>query len=176
MPRHALASTEGRVYDTAKHEDLRLRVLRGGYAPEGAFVGQHKLYEIGLMSMEGWRTKAHVTVDVGAGEHEAAWFRAYKGQSVTVLDPGLPGVDSDEYQMTVAESPCTRRGTEYRDATGDPGPVKKIYEGGLELVETWASTYRRHKAELGKRAAIGLIGRMLGFGAKVISDELLRNG
>ncbi len=175
MPRQALASTEDRRYDAAQHGKLGLRILMA-YAPEGVLAGQHKLYEISLMSMKGWRAKAHMTVDVGAREHEAAWFRAYKGQPVAVVDPGLPGIASDEYEMIVVESAFHKKMHRVRDATGAPGPEKKIYEGSLDLVETWSSTFRRHKAELGKRAFIGLIGGVLGFGAKAVLDELLRNG
>ena len=50
----------------------------------------------------------------------------------------------------------------------------RVYEGRIVLVETWSSAYRRHKAELGKRAAIGLIGGVIGFAAKAVLDELLR--
>lgn len=175
MPREAVASTEGRVYDPAKHGELGLRILRG-YAPFGVLVGQHKLYDVSLMGMKGWRAKAHVTVDVGGREHEEAWFRAYKGQSVAVVDPGLPGVDSIEYQMTVVESGFHKKVHRVRDAAGAPGPERKSYEGSLELVETWASTFGRHRAELGKRAAIGLMGGVVGFAAKAVLDELLRNG
>ena len=54
MPRAVVMSTAGTVYDPARHTDLELRILRG-YAPDGAIVGQYKVYDISLLSMKGWR-------------------------------------------------------------------------------------------------------------------------
>ena len=174
MPRAAIMSTADTVYDPEIHTDLKLRILKG-YAPDGAIIGQYKLYDISLLNMKGWRAKAHVTVDVGTRVHEEAWFAAYKGQTAILVDPGLPNAESDEYEMTVADSSFEKKIVRVRN-TGNslPGPETRGYEGSLKLVETWASACRRHKAELGKRAVIGLIGGVIGFAAKAILDKLLR--
>lgn len=174
MPRFATMSTAGREFDPEKHTDLKLRILKG-YAPQGAIVGQYKVYDISLLSMKGWRSKVRVTVELGGRAHEEAWFAAYKGQAAILVDPGLPNTESDEYEMTVTDSGFEKKIVRVRNASDSTaGPEMRVYEGRLQLVETWASAYRRHKAELGKRAMIGLIGGVIGFAAKAVLDELLR--
>lgn len=176
MPRAVVMSTANTAYDSAKHTDLKLRILKG-YAPDGAIVGQYKVYDISLLSMKGWRSKVHVTVDLGVRAHEEAWFTAYKGQSAILVDPGLPNTESDEYKMTVRESSFEKKVVRVRTtANALPGPEMRVYEGNLKLVETWGSAYRRHKAELGKRAVIGLIAGVIGFAAKAILDEVVQRG
>ena len=44
MPRFATMSTAGTEFDPAKHTDLKLRILKG-YAPQGAIIGQYKIYD-----------------------------------------------------------------------------------------------------------------------------------
>lgn len=173
MPRAAVGSTASTVYDPSKHTDLKLRILKG-YAPDGVIIGQYKLYDISLLSMKGWRVKVHAAVDLGGRAHEEAWFGAYQGQTVILEDPGLRNTDSDEYELTVTVSSFDKKIVRVRAADGLPGPERWVYEGTLTLVETWSSAYRRHTAELGKRAAIGLIGGLIGFAAKTILDILLR--
>ena len=174
MPRFATMSTAGTEFDPAKHTDLKLRILKG-YAPQGAIIGQYKIYDISMLTMKGWRAQVRATVELGGRAHEEPWFAAYTGQSAVLEDPGLPNTESDEYEMTVAESSFDKKIVRVRKAS-DPtaGPEMRVYEGRLVLVETWSSAYRRHKVELGKRAAIGLIGGVIGFAAKAVLDELLR--
>lgn len=174
MPRFATMSTVGTEYDPTKHTDLKLRILKG-YRPQGAIVGQYKIYEISLLTMKGWRAKVRATIELGSRAHEEAWFDAYKGQAAILEDPGLPNTESDEYELTVTDSSFEKKVVRVRKASdATAGPEMRVYEGRLQLVETWGSAYRRHKAELGKRAMIGLIGGVIGFAAKAVLDELLR--
>ena len=96
MPRFATMSTAGTKFDPAKHTDLKLRILKG-YAPQGAIIGQYKIYDISMLTMKGWRAKVRATVELGGRAHEEAWFAAYKGQPAVLEDPGLPNTESDEY-------------------------------------------------------------------------------
>ena len=161
LPRRALESTQVTVYDQNKHTDLSLRIVTG-MAPQGAIIGQYKLYDIKTFDMGGWRMKADAIVELPASMgHEEAWFRAFKGSDVTVSNPGLPGTISEEYIMQVTTSDFGKKVVSSRTESGNI-VEKRLFEGRLWMKETIKSTLLRRKGELIRYVGLSTIAAVIG--------------
>ncbi len=161
IPRLALQATEGTIYDPDKHTDLAL-LINTGNAPEGAIIGQYKLYDIAKFSMRGWRITAEALVELPPTRgFEQAWFEAFGGQQVKVNDPGIPGSVSTSYSTTVTKSEFSKKRISQiaEDSTINEQPV---FEGRLWMKKTWRSVLWRRRGEIGRYVMAALIGALIG--------------
>ena len=80
--------------------------------------------------MDGWR------------EYEADWFTAMQGVPLEISDPALPGSQNEESQFTVSESSFERKIVTLETEGGGRTEVK-MFQGTLDVAETWRSAWRR---------------------------------
>ena len=162
LPRQAVQATEWTRYEPTKHTDLKLRIVTG-MGPQGAIIGQYKLYDIKTFGMGGWRMKADAIIEIGPTRgHEENWFQAFKGSEVTIEDPGLPGTISQQYQMRVTESVFSRKVVSSTEKIGMTKEAK-VFEGRLWMKETVQSLLLRRKGELLRYVVLTTIGALIGL-------------
>ena len=161
LPRKAIQATEWTTYDSEKHKDLDL-IINTGMAPEGAIIGQYKLYEMQKFSMKGWRMKAEAIVELPLTKgYEKMWFEAFKGSNVEINDPGLPGSISEKFKMKINKTDFNKKEISY--ANKDSVKTEKIlFEAHLWMKETFKSTLLRRKSELGRYFIFTTAGALIG--------------
>ena len=110
---------------------------------------ERKIYEIHRLSIQGWRRRGTITVEVdGWRHHEADWFNAMQGVRLEISDPtSLPGLRSEGSGYIVSESSFNPKVVVQFDRRGRKTEVK-LHEGKLGITETWGSAWRRHKTEV----------------------------
>lgn len=152
--------TKSVCYDKDEHTDLDL-YIQTGMSPEGALIGQYKIYEITKFSMQGWRLRANVFVDLDLErQYEERWFQAFLGSKVLVKDPGLPGQISDDYRMKVVATDFRKKAVSFTNSVG--GKNERIsLQAHLQLKETWRSTLLRRKSELIRHVLLTTIGAFI---------------
>ena len=161
LPRRAVKSTEWTRYEPNKHTDLKLRVITG-MGPQGAIIGQYKLYDIKTFGMGGWRMTADAVIEVGPTRgHEEDWFKAFKGSDVIIKNPGLPGAISEQHQMKVTKSDFSKKMVSSPTESGMTTEVN-LFEGRLWMKETVKSTLLRRKGELVRYVVLTTIAAVIG--------------
>ena len=161
LPRQAVKSTEWTRYEPNKHTDLKLMVITG-MGPQGAIIGQYKLYDIKTFGMRGWRTTADAVIEVGPTRgHEEDWFKAFKGSDVLIKNPGLPGAISEQHQMKVTKSNFSKKVVSSPTESGMT-MEEKLFEGRLWMKETVKSTLLRRKGELVRYVVLTTIAAVIG--------------
>ena len=148
FPRELIASTYGRRYgDVPDGTEIKVLVL-AGYKPKALMLVERKIYEIHRLSMRGWRRIGQIAVEMeGWREHERDWFKAMRGVRLEIPDPSLPGPHNEKSQFVVSESSCGRKIVTSIDENGRKNEIQ-LYEGTLDITETWKSAWQRQAAEV----------------------------
>ena len=148
MPKELIASTYGRRYKEVPHgSEIKPHVL-AGYKPKALMLVERKIYEIHRLSIRGWRRRGLIAVELeGWRLHEADWFNAMQGVRVKISDPALPGPHNEKSDYMVSKSSFGRK---IVTLVGENDSKTKVhlFEGTLEITETWKSTWRRQGAEV----------------------------
>ena len=148
LPNDLIAGTFGRRYQEVPAEtDIRVLVLTG-YEPKALMMVERKIYEIHRLAVRGWRRRGQIAVEVdGWRGHEADWFNAMRGVPLEIHDPGLPGPQNDKSQYTVPASSFERKIVTVASEHGGRAEIP-MYEGTLDITETWRSACRRQASSL----------------------------
>ena len=148
FPRHVLQSTYRRRYDEVPPgTKLEARVL-AGYKPKPLMMVERKIYEVQNLSVGGWRRRGLIGIEVdGWRAHEADWFNAMQGAKLEISDPGRPGPHNEMTQYRVADSSFDRKIVTLVDQAGTT-TEHRLFEGTLNITETWTSAWRRQEADI----------------------------
>ena len=148
FPRHLLQSTYRRRYDEVPPgTELEAHVL-AGYKPKPLMMVERKIYEIQKLSIGGWRRRGLIGVEVeGWRNHEADWFNAMQGVKLRISDPGRPGPHNEETEYHVSNSSFDRKIVTVIDQSGAT-TEDQLFEGTLNITETWKSAWRRQGADV----------------------------
>ena len=109
---------------------------------------ERKIYEIHRMSVRGWRRNGQIAVEMEAWRgHEEDWFKAMRGARLRYLDPGLPGPHNEKGTYVDSETSFDRKIVKSIAQDGKDGELR-LYEGTLDISETWKSAWQRQAAEV----------------------------
>lgn len=126
---------------------IRVHVL-AGYKPKALMLVERKIYEIHRMSVRGWRRIGQIAVEMeGWREHERDWFKAMRGARLEISDPGLPGPHNEKTKYIVSETSFHRKIANAIAQDGQHSELK-LYEGTLDISETWKSAWQRQATEV----------------------------
>ena len=108
---------------------------------------ERKIYEVHRISVRGWRRSGQLVVEMeGWRQHEADWFKAMQGASLEISDPDFPGAQGQIANYIVSATTFQRKLLTVR---GDNGSTEhSIFEGRLDITETWRSIWRKQAAEV----------------------------
>ena len=148
LPKEMIASTYSRRYEDVPHgTEIKVLVL-AGYKPKALMMVERKIYEIHRLSVQGWRRRGQIAVEMESWrQHEADWFNAMRGVRLEVSDPGLPGPHNEKSSYIVSESSFHRKIVKLVDDNGSKTEIQ-MYEGTLDITETWGSAWRRRATEV----------------------------
>ena len=148
LPKELIAGTYRRRFDEAPDgTEIRVHVL-AGYKPKALMLVERKIYEIHRMPVRGWRRIGQIAAEMeGWREHEGAWFTAMRGVKLEISDPGLPGPHNEKSEHIVSETSFHRKIVK-SVAQGGKHSELKLYEGTLDIAETWKSAWQRQAAEV----------------------------
>ena len=148
LPRELIAGTYRRRFEEVPDgTEIRVHVL-AGYKPKALMLVEQKIYEIHRMPVRGWRRIGQIAVEMeGWREHEGAWFTAMRGVRLEISDPGLPGPHNEKSEYIVSETAFHRKIVK-SVAQGGKHSELKLYEGTLDISETWKSAWQRQAAEV----------------------------
>ena len=148
FPKQLIASTVLRRYgDVPEDTEIRVLVL-AGYRPKALMLVERKIYEIHRFSVQGWRRSGQIAVEIeGWRHHESEWFGAMRRARLEVSNPGLPGPHNEKTNYLVSDS-SFRRKIVTSVGAGDQKSEIHMYEGTLDITETWRSAWRRQAAEV----------------------------
>ena len=147
LPKELIAGTYRRRFDEVPDgTEIRVHVL-AGYKPKALMLVERKIYEIHRMPVRGWRRIGQIAVEMeGWREHEGAWFTVMRGVKLENSDPGLPGPHNEKSEYIVSETSFHRKIVK-SVAQGGKHSELKLYEGTLDISETWKSAWQRQAAE-----------------------------
>ena len=140
-------STHARRYSEVEDRtQLRALVLRG-YKPHALMLIERKIYKIHRLNVDGWRRRGQINIELDRWRtHEEDWFSAMQGVSVQITNLNRPPKTKGEsYRVATTNFEKKNVSIHHRDGT-----VKELsmYEGTLDITETWKSAWRRHGAEV----------------------------
>ena len=119
-----------------------------GYKPKALILVERKIYEIHRMAVRGWRRIGQIAVEMeGWREHEGDWFKAMRGAGLEISDQGLPGPLNEKSNYIVSETSFHRKIVKSVTQDGNHSEMK-LYEGTLDISETWKSAWQRQAAEV----------------------------
>ena len=148
FPREVIASTYLRRYEEVPDgTEIKVLVLEG-YKPKDLMLVERKIYEIHRLSVHGWRRSGQMAVEVeGWRQHEADWFNAMRGVRLEIPNPNLPHSQHQQSDYIVSGTDFHRKMVTVLGENG--GKTKlQVYEGTLDITETWKSAWRRQAAEV----------------------------
>lgn len=148
FPKELIAGTYARQCQDVPHgTEIKVLVL-AGYKPNALLLVERKIYEIHRLAIRGWRRTGQITLEMDAWrQHESDWFNAMRGVRLEVSDPGLPGPHNEKSQYIVTESSFHRKIVNLLGENGNKTEVR-MYEGTLDISETWKSAWQRQAAEV----------------------------
>ena len=148
LPNKMIAGTYARRYrEVPKGTEIKVYVL-AGYKPKPLMLVERKIYRIQRLSVRGWRRSGQIAVEVeGWRNYEADWFDAMRGVRVNISDPGLPGPHNEESDYIISESSFGRKIVKLVEENSGNTEVQ-LFEGTLDITETWKSAWRRQAAEV----------------------------
>lgn len=148
LPKKMIKGTFLRRYgEVPEGTPIRIHVL-AGYKPKALMLVERKIYEVHRIFVHGWRRSGQIVVEVeGWRQHEADWFTAMQGVDLEISDPGLPSVYHEKSEYVVSQSSFGRKIVTLVGEKGSETEVQ-LYEGKLDLTETWKSAFRRQTAEM----------------------------
>ena len=148
FPKELIASTFTRRYDEVPEgTEIKVYVL-AGYKPKALIMVERKIYEIHRLSVQGWRRSGQISVEMDDWRrYEADWFNAMRDIQLEVSDPGTPGPHNEKAQYVVSASNFHKKIVKYVDELGTNTEIH-LWEGTLDITETWRSAWRRQAAEI----------------------------
>ena len=148
LPRELIAGTYRRRYgDVPDGTEIKVHVI-AGYKPKALMLVERKIYAIHRLSVRGWRRIGQIAVEMeGWREHEGDWFTGMRGAKLDISDPGLPGPHNEESNYVVSKTSFDRKIVNSVDENGNDHETQ-LYEGTLDIKETWKSAWQRQKAEV----------------------------
>jgi len=148
IPPEIIESTYQRRYrDVPEGTQLSVHVM-AGYKPKPPMLVERKIYQAHRLSVRGWRKTGQIAVEVdGWRHHEADWFNAMQGVKLQISDPGLPGPHNEDSDFIVSRASFDRKIVNVTDEKGAKTQLE-LYEGTLDITETWRSAWRRQGAEM----------------------------
>ena len=148
LPSELMAGTYRRRFEEVPDgTEIRVHVL-AGYKPKAVMLVERKIYAIHRMSMRGWRRNGQIAVEMeGWRGHEGDWFKAMRGAKLEISDPGLPGPHNEKSTYLVSETSFGRKIVKLIAQDGKDGEMQ-LYEGTLDISETWKSAWQRQAAEV----------------------------
>ena len=148
FPRKLIATTMQRRYsEVPPGSEIKVSVL-AGYTPKALMLVERKIYEIHRQSVRGWRGIGQIAVELdGWRQHEADWFKAMRGARLNISDPGLPGPHNDSSDYVISNSSFEPKLIKLAGANNATTEVR-VFEGTLDISETWRSAVRRRSAEI----------------------------
>ena len=148
FPKELIASTYARRYgEVPEGTELKIHVL-AGYKPKPLMLVERKIYQIQRLSVRGWRRLGQIAVELEDWRHyEADWFNAMQGVRVNISDPALPGPHNEESYYIISASSFDRKIMKLVDDNGTNTEVR-LFEGTLDIKETWKSAWRRQASEV----------------------------
>ena len=148
FPKDLIAGTYQRRFgEVPQDTEIKVHVL-AGYKPKPLMLVERKIYRIQRLSVRGWRRSGQIAVEMeGWRNHEADWFNAMRGVRVTISEPGLPGPHNEESDYIISESSFDQKIVKLVDESSSNTEVR-LYEGTLDITETWKSAWRRQAAEV----------------------------
>ena len=161
FPTELIAGTYLRRYnEVPEGSEISVHVL-AGYKPNPLMMVERKIYEIFRMSVQGWRRSGQIRVEVGDWRgHEQNWFEAMDGAKLEISDPGLPGPHNEKSNYVVTNSSFERKIVKVLDDKGNNSEIR-MFEGALDIKETWQSAWRRQRAEVLTRSFTFLFAPLL---------------
>lgn len=148
LPKEMIATTYRRRYSEVPQETIITAFVLAGYKPRPLLMVERKIYEVHRLSLKGWRRCGQLTMEIeNWRHHEAEWLNAMQDISLEVSDPGLPGPHNEKSQYIISNSSFNRKIVTVVDAAGAKTEVQ-LYEGTLDVTETWKSAWRRHGSEV----------------------------
>lgn len=156
LPKRMVQSTYLRRFDEVPAGTELQALLLAGYKPPLMMV-ERKIYEIRKMTLLGWRRKGQISFEIdGWRGHEEAWFESFKGISMEISDPGLPGPLSEKTKFRITDSSFEKKILTLIDANGQEIETR-LFEGKLDISEKWLSVWKRQGAEIINLAIKSLI-------------------
>lgn len=145
FPKHIIKSTYMRRYrEVPPDTEFKAHVL-AGYKPHPLMMVERKLYEVHRLSVQGWRGRGQIAVEMEEWrQHEADWFKAMRGISLQISDPGLPNTPNQETEYVVSDSSFERK-IVYIEDEGGTKTETPLHQGTLHVTETWKSVWRRQR-------------------------------
>ena len=147
FPRQVIESTYLRRY-TEVPDGAEIKILMlVGYKPKDLMLVERKIYEVHRLSVCGWRRSGQIAVEMeGWRQHEADWFNAMHGVGLEISHPDFPGSQSQKSDYIVSGTAFHRKTV---TLVGDDGNTEHpMFEGTLDITETWRSAWRRQAAEV----------------------------
>ena len=139
LPKDLIAGTYPPRYQEAPGEtDLEVYVL-ADCRPKALMMVERKIYEIHRLAVHGWRRRGQIAVELdGWRGSEADWFNAMRGVPLENSDPGLLGPQNDKSQYAVSASSFEKKIVTLAAERGGRTEIR-MYEGTLDITETWRS-------------------------------------
>ena len=144
LPKHLIEPTYSRRYEEVPADtEIKALVLKD-YKPKFLLV-ERKIYTIHDLYVHGWRRRGRVIIEMARWrQHEAAWFDAMRGARLTISEHAR----NEKSDYTVFASSFDEKiVTSVNEQRGNSTKVE-LYEGVLDIAETWRSAWRRQNAEV----------------------------
>ena len=148
FPREVLASTYLRRYEEVPDgTEIKVLVLLN-YKPKSLMLVERKIYEIHYLSVHGWRRSGQIAVEMeGWRQHEGDWFNAMRGAKLEIPNPDLPRSKRQQLDYIISATSFQRKNVTLVGEDGGKTEIQ-MYEGTLDITETWKSACRRQAAEI----------------------------
>ena len=148
LPKELIAGTYNRRYGDVPHgTEIQVLVL-AGYKPKALMLVERKIYEIHRLNVQGWRRIGQIVVEIeGWRDYEGDWFKAMRGVRLQIKDPGFPSSNNEDSNYVVSESSIDRKIVTLVSEKGNKSEMK-LFEGTLDISETWKSAWQRQSAEV----------------------------
>ena len=148
LPRELIASTHSRQYaEVPPDTEIKGTVLKGN-KPNPLLLIERKIYEVHRLAVRGWRRTGRITVELPVSRnYEADWFIAMQGARLDILDPGLSAPHQEEAEYVITKSSFDEK-VVMLPAGRQGNSEVPLFEGALDITETWRSAWRRQSAEV----------------------------
>ena len=148
LPKKLIEGTSLRRFEDIPEGTEISALVLAGYKPKPLLMVERKIYEIHRLSTRGWRRSGQILIEVdGWRQHEGEWFNGMQGIRLEILDPGFTGPHNEKSHYVVSGSAFDKKIVHLHNRLGNE-TESKIYEGTLDITETWKSAWQRHAAEV----------------------------
>ena len=148
LPKELIASTYSRRYaEVPPDTKIKATVLKGN-KPNPLLLVERKIYEVHRLAVRGWRRTGRLTVELPRSRnYEADWFSAMQKARLEILDPGLNAPHHEKAEYVITNSSFDEKVVMLLAGRQGNSEVP-LFEGALDISETWRSAWRRQSAEV----------------------------